>query len=815
MNCGERHLRRRQGTPLRARRRRPAPGQPRRHRARQRRRRRADDRRRHRPGQPEDRRPGPRLDQHPHGRLRAADQLHLRLLGRRRQHRPVLDLRPERPRPPRRGRLRPEDGRASRASSARPPATSGTSTTPASAPTPGSTAPRCGAPRNPRAPRLVTTTGAAGQGSDPKYPGWNDFILHNSQRPNAKAFRNGAAPSLANGNILLVTEEDYEQPDCSQAGSFQTWWVKRLDGTKDAIVPLDKVELSDLGHLPDAGRARSAPRTGSTSTRPASSRPGSTAAAPSSSTYGTPRTSRPTATPPGALEVWDSYWMPVYSKAGVMTAKKTNLAYSVDLARGIDVYRVDLPGSTWDTNVALARPDRRRLGHRPAPWPRVLRCPRAGRPPPPAYGDPLGRARLTSLPGAAGHRVAAVRGLCEHRRLCTIGRRVGGPGPVGPPFRWLLASSWVEQHRRRPAWSPPGRCWSPRRPVTRSWSRWRRVLQYLPSSSSACSPASSPTASTVAGWWPSPTCAGWRSSRCSSATIVSGEVNIAVVLTAVFLLGMGETFADTTTSTLLPMIVQKRDLGIANARVMAGIVTLNQLAGPPIGALLFGARSGVPVRDPGRLPGAGRRPGAAGAAARPRPGPRRAPVHRPARHRRGAALGPAPRRRPHARADHRHLQRDLRCRVVGAGALLPGAAAAWARSASGCSPRRWRAAGCSGTFSYGWLERHVSLGNIMRVGLVIETLTHLVLAVNTLPAVAMVVMFVFGAHAFVWGTTSHERAPARRTDVAAGPGRERQHARGDGRHGAGLRARRPDRRRAGGSPRRSGSASWARRCSWR
>ena len=48
--------------------------------------------------------------------------------------------------------------------------------------------------------------------------------------------------------------------------------------------------------------------------------------------------------------------MPVYSKSGVMTAKKTNLAYSVDLARGIDVYRVDLPGSTWDTNVAALAP---------------------------------------------------------------------------------------------------------------------------------------------------------------------------------------------------------------------------------------------------------------------------------------------------------------------------------------------------------------------------------------------------------------------------------------------------------------------------
>jgi predicted MFS family arabinose efflux permease len=42
----------------------------------------------------------------------------------------------------------------------------------------------------------------------------------------------------------------------------------------------------------------------------------------------------------------------------------------------------------------------------------------------------------------------------------------------------------------------------------------------------------------------------------------------------------------------------------------------------------------------------------------------------------------------------------------------------------------------------------------MRVGLVLETLTHLALAITTTASVAMVVMVVFGAHAFVWGTTS-------------------------------------------------------------
>jgi predicted MFS family arabinose efflux permease len=42
----------------------------------------------------------------------------------------------------------------------------------------------------------------------------------------------------------------------------------------------------------------------------------------------------------------------------------------------------------------------------------------------------------------------------------------------------------------------------------------------------------------------------------------------------------------------------------------------------------------------------------------------------------------------------------------------------------------------------------------MRIGLIVETLTHLALALTTVPAVAMLIFFVFGAHAFIWGTTS-------------------------------------------------------------
>jgi predicted MFS family arabinose efflux permease len=62
--------------------------------------------------------------------------------------------------------------------------------------------------------------------------------------------------------------------------------------------------------------------------------------------------------------------------------------------------------------------------------------------------------------------------------------------------------------------------------------------------------------------------------------------------------------------------------------------------------------------------------------------------------------------------------------------------------------------GVVGSWTYGWIERRVTLANLMRVGLIIETFTHLSLALTRTPAVAMVVFLVFGVHTAVWGTTS-------------------------------------------------------------
>ncbi|MDP2773501.1 MAG: hypothetical protein Q8O61_08070 [Nocardioides sp.] len=217
----------------------------------------------------------------------------------------------------------------------------------------------------PARPRLITTTGKAGAGESAAHPGWNDFILHNSFHPNAAKFRPMKKPSLANGNILLVTEEDYEQTDCALAGSFQTWWIKRLDGTKSAIVPLDKVELADLGSYP-------LPVGGFCSSHWFDYRPGGLVAV---GFYGggtqildvrNPKDILPYAHSVwGVSEVWDAMWVPVY-KAGRQTGARTNVVYSIDLVRGLDVYAVDVPGDGRGAVPPASRADTRSIGERGA-----------------------------------------------------------------------------------------------------------------------------------------------------------------------------------------------------------------------------------------------------------------------------------------------------------------------------------------------------------------------------------------------------------------------------------------------------------------
>jgi MFS family permease len=236
-----------------------------------------------------------------------------------------------------------------------------------------------------------------------------------------------------------------------------------------------------------------------------------------------------------------------------------------------------------------------------------------------------------------------------------------------------------------------------------------------------------------------------------TTALVTDSVTVGVVLVTMFLLGTAEVFADTATGTLLPMVVAKADLGIGNARISAGSLTMNNLVGPAVGAALFAAGTAWPFLVQAVSIGL------------------------------GAVLVSrmvVPRlERP---STDSHLGRDIaegfrwtwgnkavRTLTLTIVTFNVTYGAAWSVLVLYATERLGLGAigfgllstvgalgGIAGTVSYDWLERHASLATLMRVGLVIETFTHLGLALTTTPWVAMTIMFVFGAHAFVWGTTS-------------------------------------------------------------
>ncbi|HWS59155.1 MAG TPA: MFS transporter [Actinotalea sp.] len=237
-----------------------------------------------------------------------------------------------------------------------------------------------------------------------------------------------------------------------------------------------------------------------------------------------------------------------------------------------------------------------------------------------------------------------------------------------------------------------------------------------------------------------------------ATTVLTGRVSIWVVLLALFLVGTAEVFADNTSQTLVPMLVDRDDLVVANARLQAGFVTINQLIGPLLGAALFALAAGSPFATQAVLV-------AAGAVLVSR---LRLPAH-----------GQARAQRSHIRQDiaegfrwvrHHAAVRTL---VVTIFAFNITFGAAWSVLVLYATQRLGLGAvgfgvltsvgalgGLAGIASYGWITRRVSLADIMRIGLILETFTHLGLALTRQAWVAMVIFFVFGAHAFIWGTTS-------------------------------------------------------------
>jgi MFS family permease len=232
--------------------------------------------------------------------------------------------------------------------------------------------------------------------------------------------------------------------------------------------------------------------------------------------------------------------------------------------------------------------------------------------------------------------------------------------------------------------------------------------------------------------------------------IAVDATTLAVVYLALFLLGTAETFADNAKTVAIAVVVPRAGLGRANARLYGSGIVGNQLAGPPLGALLFGLGIVLPfalnallllaavlLLVPIRLP-------------------------------RSATAGP--RQLRHEVAEGlRWLWsnapvRTLAILITVFNVTFGAAFSVWVLYALerlglsevgfGLLMTASALGGLVGTASYGTLEQRFGYATLLRVGLVVECLTHLVLALTRSPAVAGLVMAAFGMHAVVWGTTS-------------------------------------------------------------
>ncbi len=237
-------------------------------------------------------------------------------------------------------------------------------------------------------------------------------------------------------------------------------------------------------------------------------------------------------------------------------------------------------------------------------------------------------------------------------------------------------------------------------------------------------------------------------------TVATGSVNIAIVLASLFVLGTAETFADVASGSLLPRVVRREDLGIANARLQGAFLATNQLIGPPIGAFLFVVGAALPVAVDAACFALGAllvtRVVASGAG-EPEPGEARGSLRSEMVEGFRWLLAHPP-------------MRTLALTIVAFNVTWGAAWAVlvlYARDLLGMDAVGYglmttavAIGGLIGTAAYGRLERRFSLGDIMRVGLLIETGTHLIFAVTRSPEVALVTMVVFGAHGFIWATTA-------------------------------------------------------------
>ncbi|GAA3749067.1 MFS transporter [Micromonospora maritima] len=235
-------------------------------------------------------------------------------------------------------------------------------------------------------------------------------------------------------------------------------------------------------------------------------------------------------------------------------------------------------------------------------------------------------------------------------------------------------------------------------------------------------------------------------------TVATGTVTVAVIYAVLFLLGAGETVADTAMGALLPAVVAPERLPAANARLYATFTVGNQFVAKPLGAWLFVVSAAVPfgvdaltfVAAAALI--AGIRPALVPEEPRPRGSLR-------------GEIGQG------VRWLWRHRLLRTLAVSMGLGNVAFGAAFAvfvlYCRQRLGLSDvgygfllTSFAVGGLFGTTVATRLTRAFGAATVLRGGLVVEVVTHLTLAVTTASWIAAAVLVTFSVHAMVWGITA-------------------------------------------------------------
>ena len=245
--------------------------------------------------------------------------------------------------------------------------------------------------------------------------------------------------------------------------------------------------------------------------------------------------------------------------------------------------------------------------------------------------------------------------------------------------------------------------------------------------------------------------------------LLLGLLGVAVLLDATtipllyavfFAVGVAETLFDNASVSILPSVVARERLPKANGRLLGARVVAEDLAGPPLGGVLFAAAAAVPF-----LLDAGTFAAAAALVAAMRG---RFRVERPEE-------APPTTLRSEIAEGVRWLWRNRLLRILALAIGLMNVTLMATASILVLYAKERLGLGPAG---YGLLFSSMAVGGIaaslvverivgwlgpattMRVGLLIEASTHLVLALARSPLVVGAILALFGFHAITWNVTS-------------------------------------------------------------